>query len=111
MSYRVLSATSLAALIAGSLTALPTAALADRIGSFSCVGGHGAVSCAGTIRDGINHPNIIKVAPPRTDAESAEADERDRRWTARCRPRIKQDEYGVPRYSYAARGCEFGKSE
>jgi hypothetical protein len=29
----------------------------------------------------------------------------------RCRPSVRQDRYGVPRYHYAARGCEFGVIE
>jgi hypothetical protein len=55
------------------------------------------------------NPHIICVPPP-VDAEAlALAEARDRRWLARCRPRIRHDEYGVERYVYAARGCEFGR--
>jgi hypothetical protein len=32
----------------------------------------------------------------------------DHKWEERCRPTIAQDRYGVPRYQYAAPGCEFG---
>jgi hypothetical protein len=28
---------------------------------------------------------------------------------ARCRPTFRQDKYGMPRYVYAAPGCEFGQ--
>lgn len=33
---------------------------------------------------------------------------RDANWVARCKPTIKADRYGVSRYSYAAKGCEWG---
>jgi hypothetical protein len=45
----------------------------------------------------------------RTPEEEAAAADRDRKWMAQCRPVLKQDAYGVSRYSYAAPGCEFGK--
>ena len=32
-------------------------------------------------------------------------------WQARCHPVIRQDQYGVPRYHYAAPGCDLGKYE
>jgi hypothetical protein len=55
-------------------------------------------------------PQIIYVPDQdRWDADTA--DQREKRWLARCRPVIRQDQYGVARYAYAAPGCEFGKSE
>ena len=45
---------------------------------------------------------------PQSAEERAAAEARDRRWVARCRPAIRQDHYGMPRYSYAAPGCEYG---
>jgi hypothetical protein len=73
----------------------------------SCVGAYGAVSCASrwSEREGTIRPR------QRTEQEIAEAAERDRKWVARCKPVIRQDRYGVERYSYAAPGCEFGKTE
>jgi hypothetical protein len=72
-------------------------------GAVSCVGSPGAVSCAGRFEwtgDGRRRP---------TEQEEAESAERHRKWVARCRPVIKQDQFGVGRYVYAAPGCEFGK--
>jgi hypothetical protein len=51
------------------------------------------------------------VPPPEDEAEKERAMARDRRWMERCRPIIAQDRYGVPRYHYAAPGCEFGVIE
>ncbi|HMG77042.1 MAG TPA: hypothetical protein VK591_00055 [Xanthobacteraceae bacterium] len=45
---------------------------------------------------------------PKDEIEKARATERDQKWLQRCRPIVAQDRYGVPRYHYAARGCEFG---
>jgi hypothetical protein len=55
-------------------------------------------------------PQIIYV-PDRDKRDTEEAVHRDKRWLARCNPVIRQDRYGVERYSYSASGCEFGKSE
>ena len=35
----------------------------------------------------------------------------DAKWAAFCKPTFKADEFGVRRASYAAQGCEFGRSE
>ena len=35
----------------------------------------------------------------------------DEKWDAFCKPKFASDEYGVRRASYAATGCEFGRSE
>jgi len=35
--------------------------------------------------------------------------ERKRRREARCRPSVRQDNFGVARYVYAIPGCEFGR--
>jgi hypothetical protein len=56
-------------------------------------------------------PYIRTVPQPATDAEKARATERDQKWLQRCRPIIAQDRYGVPRYHYAAPGCDFGVIE
>lgn len=41
-------------------------------------------------------------------------DERNARiakWEAFCKPVLKEDAYGVPRYSYAHKNCDLGRSE
>lgn len=68
---------------------------------FSCV----------TIDGGAVDPYVRYVPEPFSDADRARQAERDREWVARCRPIIVQDGYGVPRYHYAAPGCEFGVSK
>ena len=72
-----------------------------------CAGGLGAVNCVARWGEA-GDPYIRAVPPPTDDAERKRADERDRRWEERCKPVIAQDRYGVPRYRYAAAGCEFG---
>jgi len=57
------------------------------------------------------NPHILAVPPPMSADERAAAEARDRRWVERCRPVIRQDEFGVPRYVYAARGCEYGQRD
>jgi len=42
------------------------------------------------------------------DEEKAQAAARERKWLAQCQPAIRRDPYGVARYQYAARGCEYG---
>jgi hypothetical protein len=54
---------------------------------------------------------VLKVPGPTTDEDVAESAERDRRWTARCRPTVREDARGVPRYQYAAPDCDLGKTE
>ena len=69
--------------------------------STSCVEGNGVLFCSttwGTASD----PHIRKVPGP------AAGDARNRKWIAHCRPKLFQDHYGVSRYRYAARSCEFG---
>ena len=75
----------------------------------NCVGGYRGFSCVTSWRRGDLNPHIIGVPQPVSEQERAEMRQRERQWVARCRPVVRQDEYGVPRYSYAARGCEFGK--
>jgi hypothetical protein len=72
--------------------------------------GYFSRSCT-EIRRELTNPYIIHIAPPRTAEEIADANERDRLWRNRCKPVVKQDVYGVPRYSYAAAGCDYGKFE
>jgi hypothetical protein len=42
------------------------------------------------------------------DEERAQAAVRERKWLAQCHPVVRRDPYGVARYQYAARGCEYG---
>lgn len=104
-------------ILAGAALALPLIAIASshparaegvRIGS--CVGTGHAVDCA-TIWAPLSDPYIRKVPQPQNAEERARAAEEDRRWVARCRPTLRQDRYGVARYQYARRGCEFGVGE
>jgi hypothetical protein len=74
----------------------------------NCYGAWRLESCVITSRDGRINPHVIHVPLPVSDEARAAAEARDRRWVARCRPAIQQDHYGMPRYIYAAAGCEFG---
>ncbi len=89
------------------LATIWSAAYADGMALGGCVGGTGALNCV--VRWGEAGDAYIRVVPQPTGAtERAQAAERDRKWEERCRPTIAQDRYGVPRYQYAAPGCEFG---
>ncbi len=109
MSNRILGAIALAAL--ASLTLGATPAHAGGLSMSSCLGNalFGAQSnCVQIWNEGLRNPNVVNVPGPRNDQEFAEAQARERRWLARCKPIARSDEYGVSRYIYAARGCEFG---
>jgi hypothetical protein len=81
---------------------------AGGVGTMSCVRGAGAVNCVGQWRPG-GDPNVRTVPPkPLGDEERAQAAARERNWLAQCQPEIRRDPYGVARYIYAARGCEYG---
>jgi len=71
--------------------------------------GVGGVSCVQIWHDGLVNPYVIHV--PKSDEETARAAEHERLWKARCRPVIRQDQYGVSRYHYAAPGCDLGRYE
>jgi len=103
--------------LAGAVLALPLItfatsrpAQAEGVRVDSCVGAWQAVGCT-TIWAPLGGTYIRKVPQPRDAAERARASEEDRRWVARCRPTLRQDRYGVPRYQYARPGCEFGVGE
>jgi hypothetical protein len=85
--------------------ALPTE---DGVETHNCFDRDNSHSCMRIFRTTRKNPHVI-VVPPSADGEAAAAEARDRRWVARCRPVIRQDIYGMPRYSYAAQGCEFGR--
>jgi hypothetical protein len=82
---------------------------ADSTTVFNCVGSFGSVSCV-RIRGPVVDPHVRRLHP-RDPKEEAASAERERKWVARCRPVLKEDRYGVSRYEYAARGCEFGKTQ
>ncbi len=87
-----------------------TAADAEMSGTGGCVGGRGGFNCA--FRAGPpGDPYIRPVPQPENDGDKDRAAARDRKWIEHCRPTIAQDRYGVPRYHYAAVGCEFGVIE
>jgi hypothetical protein len=75
-----------------------------------CVGAPGAINCVAKIGPA-GDPYIRTVPQPETEVDKERAAARDRRWIDRCHPTIAQDRYGVPRYHYAAAGCEFGVIE
>jgi len=106
-----------AACVGSAALMLPVATLAyaDTLYVGGCIGaggagggsGAGAFSCV--LRVGpAGDPYIRAVPQPETEADKARAAERDHRWLERCRPIVAQDRYGVPRYHYAAAGCDFG---
>jgi hypothetical protein len=100
---------AVATLSAITLATIWTAAYADGMIVGGCVGS-GALNCVARWGEA-GDPYVRTVPEPATEAEKARSAERDRKWEQRCRPTIMQDRYGVPRYQYAAPGCEFGVIE
>jgi hypothetical protein len=87
-------------------TAVPLApAKASDIDVTNCIRSFGEYSCVERWNS-TGDPSTRRAPDPQEEAESAE---RERQWAARCRPVVKQDQYGVGRYQYAAPGCEFGR--
>jgi hypothetical protein len=86
-----------------------TAACADELNVWGCVGSWYAVNCVA--RSGFASDPYVRIVPAPNKDEKDQAAERDQRWEARCRPVIVQDRYGVPRYRYSAPGCEYGVVE
>ena len=83
-------------------------ARADGIRNTTCLASGGAFSCTTQW----HRTGGGQFLPWQIDArETAAAAERERRRLARCRPVARQDQFGVSRYSYAAAGCEFGRTE
>jgi hypothetical protein len=87
--------------------AVLTPAHADWLITGGCLGRWGSFNCVA--RTGpAGDPYVRLVPAPEGEAAKALVKERDQMWLERCRPVIVQDAYGVPRYRYAAAGCEFG---
>jgi hypothetical protein len=112
MDLRIVAAAAIALIGAVSAKAggvMTNDCLYDHSGGY----GHGAGSwsCVRTWHDGQTNPYVIRVPQPQSDGETTQAAERERLWKARCHPVIRQDQYGVPRYHYAAPGCDLGKYE
>jgi hypothetical protein len=100
---------ALALLLLSMMVAPARSEPAEGVSSFNCYGTRKMASCVESFRSGSFSPHVIRVPAPQSADEVAAADARDRRWAERCRPQIRQDRYGMPRYSYAAVGCEFGR--
>jgi hypothetical protein len=89
-------------------TSIASAQGAGGVAITTCAGGFLTFGCVERWGPAVD-PNIRTV--PRDPKDDAVLAERDARWMARCRPVIRQDRYGVPRYHYAAAGCEHGVIE
>ncbi|HEX4040764.1 MAG TPA: hypothetical protein VHY10_03615 [Xanthobacteraceae bacterium] len=95
---------------AGSLimvTAICSATYAAGVALGGCIAGAGAANCVARWGEA-GDPYIRTVPKPLDEVEQNRAAERDRKWEQHCKPVIAQDRFGVPRYQYAAPGCEFG---
>jgi hypothetical protein len=86
-----------------------SSAHADGMAVGGCVGSRFSITCV--TRWGAYSDPYIRLVRPQTEAEKTLSADRDRKWQARCHPAVFQDHYGVPRYEYAAPGCEFGVVE
>ena len=93
------------AIVASAMTL--TSVYAGGVGNLSCVGGQGSVNCVGRWGPA-GDPNVRVVPQALGDEERAQAVARERKWLPQCQPVIRRDPYGVARYQYAARGCEYG---
>jgi hypothetical protein len=107
LTTALLGSSAIAALLSG----LASPAQADATWTLGCVGGGASVGCVVTRHHGVVHPNIRRVPSPVSEQETAEIKARDKAWETLCRPEIRQDRFGVPRYIYAAPGCEYGRVE
>jgi hypothetical protein len=112
MSHRFSLAAWLAplALSALSMTSAPAGAEPrESVRTLNCYGTRNMASCIATRRERLN-THVISM-PARSAEETTAAAERDRRWAKRCDPVVRQDRYGMPRYSYSSsvQGCEYGR--
>ena len=97
------------ALLVLSMMSAPARSGWDGVETWNCYGSRNMRSCIATYRSGRFNPYVINVPGPQSPEEREAAEARDRRWVERCRPLIRQDRYGMPRYSFGAPGCEFGR--
>src|ERR1700722_5119203 len=68
---------------------------------------YGYSSCVSTLTfvpDPVRNPE-----QERLDAIAEQ--KQDEKWDAFCKPTFKADQYGIRRASYAAKGCDVGRSE
>jgi hypothetical protein len=91
------------------LPIVPSPAWEETAITRNCVGTRGSPSCVTTFRRFNPTPHVTRVPTPIAEQEVSEHRQREKRWEELCKPTIRQDQYGVSRYYYAARGCEFGK--
>ena len=91
------------ALLATSVPLAPAKASGTDV--TNCIRSFGEYSCVESWNS-TGDPSARRAPDPQEEAESAE---RERQWEARCHPVVREDQYGVARYQYAAPGCEFGK--
>ena len=103
MTTRMLTLTAAVAAVLAGFAAEP--AQAGGYDNLNCSGSYNFFNC--TRRWDIWPSERLMPDP----AEQAAAAERERRWLARCRPTVQQDQFGVGRYRYAAPGCEFGRNQ
>ena len=87
---------------------VPAPAWSETVITNNCFGSRRLESCITTFRNLNPNPYVIHVPPPISEQAIAEYRQRDKKWEERCKPTIRQDAFGVARYVYAARGCEFG---
>jgi len=104
----LLSRSAGAAVLGGAiLLAVSAPARADSVAVGGCIGPWRTFNCV--VRWGeAGNPLVRNVPQPVDEEERGHSAERERKWLDRCKPVIAQDAYGVPRYRYAAPGCEFG---
>jgi hypothetical protein len=84
---------------------------ADGAVTSSCSWYRGLTSCTRQWRAIPRDPYTTEINAPKDGEAAREAEERDKKWVARCKPTTWQDHYGVTRVRYAKPGCEFGKTE
>jgi hypothetical protein len=105
---RSISHLAAALVLSGSTVfAICGAARAEGSGIGGCIGSWDTLNCV--VRWGpIGDPYVRQVPERTSDTERGFSTDRERRWEQHCRPQIALDRYGVPRYLYAAPGCELG---
>ena len=100
---------ALAVLALSMLAAPARSEPGDGTYTWDCFGSRYSRSCVSIFRGGRTNPHVINVPGPTSTDEIAAAEARDRRWFERCSPVVRQDRYGMPRYTYSVPGCEFGR--